>query len=162
VARVVVVPHPDGEGESFASMLPGDPVFDEVVEYLDERRAVGVRLVVEPPEYQGVRVEATITRAATGSAAGEPAEVVLARAAAALRTYLHPVRGGRDGQGWRYGRPVVAGELFGVLLDVPGVELVDKVHLYPWDPVTDEAGERTDRVDLAPNGLCWPAPPVVR
>jgi hypothetical protein len=158
VARVVVVPHPDGEQESFASMLPGDPVFDEVVEYLDERRAVGVRLVVEPPEYQGVRVEATITR----SDGDEPGEVVYARAAAALRTYLHPVRGGRDGKGWRYGRPVVAGELFGVLLDVPGVELVDKVHLYPWDPVTDESGERTDRVDLAPNGLCWPAPPVVR
>jgi hypothetical protein len=160
VARVVVVPHPDGTGdeESFASLLPGDPVFDEVVEFLDERRAVGVRLVVEPPEYQGVRVEAAVTR----SPDHEPADEVYERAAEALRTYLHPVRGGRDGQGWPFGRPVVAGELFGVLLDVPGVELVDEVHLYAWDPVTDQSGERTDRVDLKPNGLCWPAPPQVR
>jgi baseplate J-like protein len=160
VARVVVIPHPDGVGEdeSFASLLPGDPVFDEVVEYLDHRRAVGVRLVVEPPEYQGVRVEAALT-IAEGE---ESSEVVHKRAAKALRDYLHPVRGGRDGQGWPYGRPVVAGELFGVLLDVPGVELVDEVYLHPWDPVTDEAGERTDRVDLKPNGVCWPAPPEVR
>ncbi len=159
VARVVVVPHPEGppDAESFASLLPGDPVFDEVVEFLDERRAVGVRLVVEPPEYQGVRVEATVTRSGY-----ESAEVVHARAAAALRTYLHPVRGGRDRQGWPFGRPVVAGELFGVLLDVPGVELVDEVRLFPWDPVTDQTGERTERVELEKNGLCWPAPPEVR
>jgi hypothetical protein len=159
VARVVVVPHPEGVGdeESFASLLPGDPVFDEVVEFLDARRAVGVRLVVEPPDYQGVRVEAAVTRSEF-----EPADEVYDRAAEALRDYLHPVRGGRDGQGWPFGRPVVAGELFGVLLDVPGVELVDEVHLFPWDPVTDQTGERTDRVDLKPNGLCWPAPPRVR
>ncbi|MGH3761488.1 putative baseplate assembly protein [Actinophytocola sp.] len=159
VARVVVVPHAEGppDAESFASILPGDPVFDEVVDFLDERRAVGVRLVVEPPDYQGVRVVAEVTRSAD-----EPAEEVYARAAAALRDYLHPVRGGRDGQGWTFGRPVVAGELFGVLLDVPGVELVDEVRLYAWDPVTDQTGERTDRIDLKPNGLCWPAPPVVR
>lgn len=159
VARVVVVPHPEGppDAESFASLLPGDPVFDEVVEFLDERRAVGVRLVVEPPEYQGVRAVAAVT-----CAEYELAEDVHARAAVALRDYLHPVRGGRDGKGWPFGRPVVAGELFGVLLDVPGVELVDEVYLHPWDPVTDQTGERTDRVDLEPNGLCWPAPPVVR
>ncbi len=158
VARVVVVAHPQGppDAESFASMLVGDPVFDEVVEFLDERRAVGVRLVVEPPDYQGVRAVATVTRSGT-----EPAERVRARAQAALRDYLHPVRGGRDGRGWPFGRPVVAGELFGVLLDVPGVELADEVHLIGWDPVADRAGERTDRVDLAPNGLCWPAPPEV-
>jgi hypothetical protein len=160
VARVVVVPHPDGAGdeENFASLLPGDPVFDEVVEFLDERRAVGVRLVVEPPDYQGVRVEAKVTRAE----GYEPADEVYERAAHALRTYLHPVRGGRDGTGWPFGRPVVAGELFGVLLDVPGVDVVDEVVLYAWDPVTDQSGERTDRVDLKPNGLCWPAPPQVR
>ena len=159
VARVVVVPHPEGppDAESFASVLPGDPVFDEVTEFLDERRAVGVRLVVEPPDYKGVRVVAEVTRSADAAP-----DVVYGRAAEALRTYLHPVHGGRDGQGWPYGRPVVAGELFGVLLDVPGVELVDKVDLHSWDPVTDQTGERTDRVDIDPNGLCWPAPPEVR
>lgn len=158
-ARVVVVPHPEGpaDAESFASLLPGDPVFDDVVEFLDERRAVGVRLVVEPPDYQGVRVHVALTVAEYELAAD-----VYDRAAVAVRDYLHPVRGGRDGQGWPFGRPVVAGELFGVLLDVPGVELVDEVYLHPWDPVTDQSGQRTDRVDLEPNGLCWPAPPVVR
>jgi hypothetical protein len=132
-------------------------VFDEVVDFLDARRAVGVRLIVEPADYQGVRVVATVTRAGF-----EPADQLQARAAAALRTYLHPVRGGRDGQGWPFGRPVIAGELFGVLLDVPGIELVDEVALHPWDPVTDQAGERTDRIELKPNSLCWPAPPDVR
>jgi hypothetical protein len=102
-------------------------------------------------------VVAEVTRSADAAP-----DVVYDRAADALRTYLHPVRGGRDGQGWPYGRPVVAGELFGVLLDVPGVELVDKVDLYSWDPVTDQTGERTDRVDIDKNGLCWPAPPEVR
>jgi uncharacterized phage protein gp47/JayE len=158
-ARVLVVPRADGpaDAESFASLLPGDPVFDEVVDFLDARRAVGVRMIVEPADYQGVRVVATVTRAGF-----EPADQVQARAAAALRTYLHPVRGGRDGQGWPFGRPVVAGELFGVLLDVPGIELVDEVVLYPWDPVTDQAGDRTDRIELTQHSLCWPAPPEVR
>jgi predicted phage baseplate assembly protein len=163
LARVMVVPHPEGpaDAESFASVLPGDPVFDDVVEFLDERRAVGVRLVVEPPEYQGVRVVASVTLSDTRPDY-EPASQVHARAAAAVRTYLHPVRGGRDGQGWPFGRPVVAGELFGVLLDVPGVELVDEVYLLPWDPIADRESKRTDRVDLKPNGLCWPASPEVR
>jgi hypothetical protein len=155
-ARILLVPH-IGADDDFDALQIGNPVFEEVRDFLEERRSVGVGLVLEPPLYQGVRVVASVTRSGY-----EPIDRVAAAAEAAVRTYLHPVRGGRDGRGWPFGRSVLAGELFGVLLDVPGVELVDEVRIAAWNPVTDEAGEPTDRIDLGPHSLCWPGPPVIR
>ena len=42
----------------------------------------------------------------------------------ALETFLHPLRGGPDGQGWAFGRNVYLSELFAAFEAIPGVEHV--------------------------------------
>lgn len=155
--RVLVVPSVRVEDDDFSDMLVANPVFEAVGTYLEERRTVGTRLTLTPPLYRGVIVSAVMTRAGY-----EPIDRVRTRAAQAVRTYLHPVTGGRDGRGWPFGRSLVAGELFGVLLDVGGVELVEEVRLSEWDPMSGECGEPGEWIDLPPDALLWPGPPEIR
>lgn len=148
--RVFLVPKTWGSPDELdpSELVPDDRCCAQVAAYLDERRVVGTKVLVTPPLYQGVRVAATLQvapRADPGT--------VSKHAAVALSTYLHPIQGGRAGHGWPFGRAVVAGELFGVLLDVSGVDMVDEVLLWPWDLLTGDVGTTTERIDLPPDGL---------
>ncbi|WP_405899251.1 putative baseplate assembly protein [Streptomyces sp. NBC_00727] len=150
--RVLVVPDavPDEGGRlRFEQLIPPDSVLAAVAARLDERRLVGTRLVVEPPSYQGVTVVA-------GLVADEgDTDRVRAAALDALFRHIDPLRGGTDGTGWQFGRPVQYGEVFAVLQAVPGVRLVEEVRLFPADPLTGRRGGAVDRVDVAPNALVF-------
>jgi hypothetical protein len=165
VARARCVPDPDGrpvvrvllvpyvaDDQSLESMGPASVVFEQVLEYLAQRRVVGMGLLLEAPSYTLVSVVASVTAIRHARQ-----EDVAQRAQAALRTYLHPVTGGRDGQGWPFGRRLVAGELYGVLLDVPGVDVVDSLEIFAGDPA-----QPADRIELPPDGLLWPERTQVR
>ena len=150
--RVLVVPDavPDeGDRLRFEQLIPSDQVLSAIAGRLDERRLVGTRLVVEPPAYQGVTVVARLVAA--------PGEVDRVRedAQTALFRYLDPLRGGGDGTGWPFGRPVQYGEVFAVLQRVEGARLVEEVRLFPADPVTGRRGAPVDRIDVARNALVF-------
>lgn len=152
--RVLVVPQavPDRGGRlRFEQLVPGDELLARVTGFLDERRPLGTRLAVGPPYYQGVTVVATLH-------AFRAAEVERVRAEAldTLYAYLDPLTGGAHGEGWPFGRPLRAGEVFAALQRVPGVELVDEVLLHPADPLTGRRGDATDRIELAPSALLFP------
>ncbi|WP_030689155.1 putative baseplate assembly protein [Streptomyces globisporus] len=152
--RVLVVPQavPDRGGRlRFEQLVPGDELLARVTGFLDERRPLGTRLAVGPPFYQGVTVVATLH-----SFRAAEAERVRAEALDALYAYLDPLTGGAHGEGWPFGRPLRAGEVFAALQRVPGVELVDEVLLHPADPLTGRRGEATDRIELAPSALLFP------
>ncbi|MCX5213547.1 putative baseplate assembly protein [Kitasatospora sp. NBC_00240] len=151
--RVLVVPAAvadSGDRLRFEQMVPPDDMLAGIARYLDERRPIGARLVVEPPFYQGVTVVARLM-ARRGTATGQVRE----RALDALHRYLNPLTGGADGTGWPFGRPVQAGEAYAVLQRLPGVELVDDVKLFPANPLTGERGAPGDRVDLDRNALVF-------
>ncbi|MGA5874181.1 putative baseplate assembly protein [Streptomyces cinereoruber] len=152
--RVLVVPQavPDRGGRlRFEQLVPGEELLSRVTGFLDERRPLGTRLAVGPPFYQGVTVVATLHafRAAD-------AERVRAGALDVLYAYLDPLTGGAHGEGWAFGRPLRAGEVFAALQRVPGVELVDEVLLHPADPLTGRRGDATDRIELGPSALLFP------
>ncbi|MER8234226.1 putative baseplate assembly protein [Streptomyces sp. NPDC094049] len=152
--RVLVVPQavPDRGGRlRFEQLVPGEELLSRVTGFLDERRPLGTRLAVGPPFYQGVTVVATLH-------AFRSAEVERVRADAldTLYAYLDPLTGGAHGEGWPFGRPLRAGEVFAALQRVPGVELVDEVLLHPADPLTGRRGDTTDRIELAPSALLFP------
>ncbi|MFI6640560.1 putative baseplate assembly protein [Streptomyces sp. NPDC050504] len=152
--RVLVVPQavPDLGGRlRFEQLVPGEELLSRVTGFLDERRPLGTRLAVGPPFYQGVTVVATLHafRAAK-------AEEVRAKALDVLYSYLDPLTGGALGEGWPFGRPLRAGEIFAALQRVPGVELVDEVLLHPADPLTGRRGDSTDRIELNPSALLFP------
>ncbi|RVX38992.1 putative phage baseplate assembly protein [Nonomuraea polychroma] len=147
--RVLLVPSvPEPREMRFEELKPPPELLARVTAFLDERRCVGARVVVEPPFYQGITVVAKLrTRG--------PREPLRARALAALNAYLNPLIGGPNGDGWPFGRPVQTGEVFAVLQQLPGVELVDEVHLFKADPVSGDRGTAVPRIDLARNGLVF-------
>lgn len=152
--RVLVVPQaiPDEGGRlRFEQLVPGDELLARITRYLEARRPLGVRLAVGPPYYQGVSVSATMH-----SYRGVSGQQVRAGALNALYSYLDPLTGGAQGDGWPFGRPLQAGELYAALQRVPGVELVDEVVLYPADPITGRRADPTERIDLPPVALFFP------
>ncbi|NEY36284.1 putative baseplate assembly protein [Streptomyces sp. PRKS01-65] len=150
--RVLVVPDavPDeGDRLRFEQLIPSDRVLRAITDCLDERRLIGTRLVVEPPVYQGVTVVARLT-----AAPGE-ADRVREAALAALFGYLDPLRGGPDGTGWPFGRPVQYGEVFGVVQRATGDALVEEIRLFPADPITGRRGAPADRIDVGAGALVF-------
>ena len=63
--------------------------------------------------------------------------------------------GGAAGEGWVWGRDVQAGDIFGVLQQVRGVDIVNDVASYGANPVTRERGEATQRIELTPSSLVF-------
>ncbi|GAA3803355.1 putative baseplate assembly protein [Nocardioides panacisoli] len=151
--RVLVVPAAPADAEGrlrFDDLVPSEETLQAVAEYIDERRTVGARVVVEPPYYQGVTVVATLVARLRTS----PEELELA-ALLALNRYYSPLVGGPDGTGWPFGRPVQAGEVYAVLQRLPGTELIEEVVLFGADPVTGKRGKATPRLDLDRNALTF-------
>jgi hypothetical protein len=106
--------------------------------------------MVEPPFYQGITVVARLTaRPRT-----DP-DSLRDLALEALYRYFNPLRGGPDDEGWPFGRPVQAGEVFGVLQSIRGTELVDDVLLFAADPITGDRGDPVQRIDVDPQSLVF-------
>jgi len=151
--RILVVPaanHRNGRVQ-FADLVPRVSTLDRICRRLDEVRLIGTRISTEPPLYRGVTVVARlVARPRTSS------DRIRSEALRALYTFLSPLPGGGpDGAGWPFGRPVQAGELFGLLQSISGVDLVEDVRLFAADPVTGVRGEEVRRIDLDANSLVF-------
>ncbi|MET4156676.1 putative baseplate assembly protein [Agromyces sp. PvR057] len=151
--RLLVVPAAvhaaDGRVE-FADLIPSNEVLTVLAEDLEHRRTVGARLAIEPPLYQGITIVAKLIARPRVAV-----ERLREDAVAALYTYFDAARGGAEGGGWPFGRPVLAGEVYAVLQALPGTELVDEVLLFGADPVTGKRGDPVQRIDLEPDALVF-------
>ena len=151
--RVLVVPACAGDESGrlrFEQLVLTAELLERIVRYLDERRVVGSRIIVEPPHYQGITVVARI-RARRRARVGAVEEA----ARRALYNYYDPIIGGPDGDGWPFGRPVHVGEVYAVLQRIDGVEYVEDARLFGADPLTGQRGEAVQRLELAPNSLVF-------
>ncbi len=134
----------------FEDLLPTDHTLEAIADRLEDCRIIGSTVHVEPPTYQGITVVARLR--ATPRA---DVDRVHTDAVAALHRYFDPLLGGPDGAGWPWGRPVQAGDAFGVLQATAGVDVVEDVRLFGANPVTGERGKQTNRVELARNSLVF-------
>jgi predicted phage baseplate assembly protein len=152
VVRVLVVPAVDAAGGRlrFEQLVPTEDAVEKIARYLDDRRVLGARIVVEPPVYQGVTVVAKLRPMPRT----DPVRLQ-ADALELLYTYFGPLTGGPERTGWPFGRPVVAGEVFSVLQRLPGTELVEEARLFPADATTGERGTEVARIELAPHVLVF-------
>ncbi|GLZ80359.1 putative baseplate assembly protein [Actinorhabdospora filicis] len=149
--RLLVVPSVSDPGDLQLNQLdPAEDTLARIASFLDERRCLGSRISVEPPYYQGVTVVAQMRAKRRSSP-----EALQTRAIRALYKYLNPIVGGADGRGWPFGRPVQSGEIFSVLQQLPGVELVEDVRLFGADPATGKRGSAVQRLDLTPHALVF-------
>lgn len=153
VVRVLLVPSAqDADGRlELAQLSPlEERLVTKVAEYLDRRRVIGARVVVEPPHYVGLTIRAQVRPAVRT----EPRRLEMASLAALYR-YFSPLTGGVDGTGWDFGRPVLAGEVFSVLQNVPGTALVEEVVLGRSEAGSTGEVETVGRIDLAANDLVF-------
>ncbi len=151
--RVLLIPRvEDGTfgALEFSQLVPTDETYQRVTEYLDARRTIGARVVIETPSYVTVSVVAALR-----AKPRYEARRLETSALEALYRYFHPVHGGPDGEGWPFGRPVHAGEVYSVLQSLRGLEFVEDVRLYPADPFTRQREARQDRIELGPNDLVF-------
>jgi predicted phage baseplate assembly protein len=103
---------------------------EQILNYLDERRLLGVQVELQEPNYVGVSVQTEI--------ALEPAyenpfarEEILRNLRVALYKYLNPLTGGIDGRGWPFGRPVYTSDIVALLQQTTGVRHLGPVLLFP-------------------------------
>jgi predicted phage baseplate assembly protein len=152
VVRLVVLPSLPGEPTvpvPFVALQPRPELLSKIAAYLDERRVLGTRLLVEPPTYRWIRAVATVR---LGPLANP--DRVTQDAMAALYRHLHPLYGGPDQTGWPFGRDVQSGDLLATVQRVPGVEVVEDVKLYLVDPASRQPVEGARlKVELEPGML---------
>lgn len=119
---VVVVPSPTYAG-TLADLLAS------VRALLHPRRLLTTRLQVVGPTYLDVPIKATLALKQ-----GFEPQGVAERAASALNARFHPLTGGREGEGWPFGRDVHVSEIHALLDEIQGVDFVTELELAP-DPL---------------------------
>ncbi len=148
--RMLIVPRVDLPPERLALddlALPPDLV-ERVSAYLEERRILTTTVEITTPFYQGVTVVARVR----GVAGADP-ELIRDRLLDALYTYINPLTGGPEGNGWPFGREVNVGEVFALLAGVEGVLGVEEVRLFLADLRTGERREGRQRARLSPDAI---------
>lgn len=124
--RLVLVPRA-AAAEAAAQML------GQVGTYLNERRLLTTRVVIELPRVCRVGVRLTLVLKPDAVAA-----TVRADALAALARFLDAERGGMAGSGWPFGRDVHVSEVYALLDALPGIDHVEptRANDQPQDELT--------------------------
>jgi hypothetical protein len=91
--------------------------------YLDQRRTLTTRLHVVGPRYAPISAEIVVAAKADASTTAVSEAV-----GAQVKSFLDPLIGG-EGQGWPFGRPVYASELYKKIETVAGVDYVTDLML---------------------------------
>lgn len=117
-----------------------------LTEYLDERRLLTTRLEVRDPAYYWVSIEVQLR--ATSSAQQTKVESdVLAR----LYSYINPLTGGTEAEGWPFGRPIYVSDVYQCLQGIPDVMFVRSVEMFP---VQDgKRGNAVESIELVAHGV---------
>jgi predicted phage baseplate assembly protein len=109
--------------------LPSFGLREEVRLYIDARAPAAVaglnQVNVTGPQYLPVDVRVTL-------APFDPSEAATVEQAArtALETFLHPLYGGPNGQGWPPGRSVYLSDVAAALSGIAGLDYVEDLELY--------------------------------
>jgi len=153
--RVLVVPHVAGDEVGRIERADLDPpwqILERISNSLDERRLVGTRLLVQPPDYLWLTAVVSLT----SRPRFDPAEVRTEVLRALYRLY-DPLVGGPDGTGWPFGRSVQSHEVHAALARIPGVDMSQEVRvaLFPAEADTGRRAAAVDRMDLPDTGLVY-------
>jgi predicted phage baseplate assembly protein len=121
-------------------LAPPRELLSAVAGYLDERRMLGVTVLVAPVRLRTVSIVCELEGAASADLGRIEIDV-----RAALYRYLNPLVGGRldgRGEGWPFGRGLTLGELYGLVQAVRGVEQVSLLRIYETDHASGQRAPR--------------------
>lgn len=116
---------------------PTPEFLDAVCRHLDRHRLLTTQIEVTGPKYVGIGVRAQVKIKPGYSEKGRRREIQ-----EAMRDFLHPLRGGEEGDGWPFGRTVYKSEIYEIIEGVEGVDCVLTVYLEATGDVrgVDEKG----------------------
>lgn len=153
--RLLVVPYCAGDDLGRIRRDELDPLpesLERIGAYLDERRLIGLRLVIEPPRYRWLTAVVSV-RARPRYQADDVRRQVLR----AVHELFDPLRGGPEGTGWPLGRAVQPHEINAMMARIPGVDMSEEitVRLFPADPATGQRGAAVPRLQLDPDEIVF-------
>jgi predicted phage baseplate assembly protein len=101
----------------------------EVLEYMKDRKPLGVQVKLQEPEYVGTSVT---TEAIVEPRYNNPRaiEQIRSQLLVAFYRFLNPLTGGTEGKGWDLGRPVSRSDIFALAQKIPGVRYLGMVELF--------------------------------
>jgi hypothetical protein len=116
---VIIVP-----GGTVPRPRPSFDLLQTVKAFLDDRRPTGVDMTVTGPEYVGIAVIMEIAWLADASRAK-----AIVECETRLNRFLHPLTGGLDGQGWRFGQRPHASDIYPLLAAIDGLDHIRSLEL---------------------------------
>lgn len=119
--RMLIVPRSQAR-----QPVPSLALIDWVKAYVRERCDPSVNLQVTGPEWQAVSVTAEVVPVSL-----EKADAVRSAVVQHLENFLHPLSGGKKGQGWALGRLPQQSDLYAVIESIPGVDHVQSLTIEP-------------------------------
>ena len=135
IVKLMIVPRVRTEGiEKGQGIAPEQFVLtpqlsDRILNYLDERKMLGVTIQLEQPTYIGVCVQTEISLEPNYSNP-EVQQEIIHKLKVMLYRFLNPMTGGVQGQGWEFGRPVYPSDIVKLLQNVQGVRFLGAVQLF--------------------------------
>ena len=93
----------------------------QVFTFLGPRRLVSTKINVVPPEHTAISIAVTVAR---DPVSGPEPLTLAANFGERIREFLDDRRGGFDGTGWPFGRPVYRSDLYRLIEGLPGVDHV--------------------------------------
>ena len=130
--RLLVVPEAErnnlSDGLSPENLVLTTSLRQQTLNYLNERKLLGVRIQLQEPSYVGVAVTASIGLEPMYQ--NDRAEdMIRQQLKLTLYKFLNPLTGGIDGEGWKFGRPVYISDIIALFQKVSGVRYIGEVLL---------------------------------
>jgi hypothetical protein len=113
------------------------------------RRAVTARLNVTGPRYVPIKatVEVSVFKRAIDNGLVTGTAAVVTETTARVTQFLHPTRGGREGQGWQVGQAVFIADLFKAIMPDENVGFISKLAIEPQVPLYHVSGVWNDALE---------------
>lgn len=119
VVTVIVVPN-----APVPAPTPNQTTLQAVCQYLDANRLLTAELFVVGPVYRVIQVQVQIV-----VSAGSDLATVQNAVQSALTTFFDPLHGGTDGTGWPFGGTIYYSDVYRVILNVAGVQVIQNNQL---------------------------------
>ncbi|MBD2358711.1 putative baseplate assembly protein [Tolypothrix sp. FACHB-123] len=125
---VIIVPHSTDN-----KPLPSLELMNKVQEYLEACADPTINIYVVGPLYVSINVKTEIFLNSLESASTIEREVEQK-----LASFLHPLTGGVDRNGWDFGRLPHQSDLYALLIAIPGIDYISSVDIYSDEEYENE------------------------
>jgi hypothetical protein len=109
-----------------AKPSPGSELIARVQDFIGERQSPTAELIIAGPKF--IRIDVTADVAPVSLDGASQVKVAIVQA---LASYLHPLTGGMDGNGWDFGRYPHVSNLYALVESIEGVDHVRNLQFAP-------------------------------